>query len=220
MFFHKYNNFYQISSMWNKKIIQKLEETKYTDSNLVEVKKNKDQNQKNYSEIVDNVQSEYIKNNDTMAGSIIAQDDYYGKNDHTNQLEYARWLLKKFDGIVYLVTESDQKNTKSPDFIWDGRLWDLKTPVGYGKRTIDNQFKKIHKQIGNNPGGIIIDCSFTDLEAVSKRMMLCKLEGDVIIRKKDFVISILRKRQNGPPHYFWAGHSICTSIIVYIKYER
>ena len=26
--------------MWNKKIIQKLEETKYTDSNLVEVKKN------------------------------------------------------------------------------------------------------------------------------------------------------------------------------------
>ena len=179
--------------MWNKKIIQKLEETKYTDSNLVEVNKNKDLNQKNYSEIVDNVQSEYIKNNDTMAGSSIAQDDYYGKNDHTKKLEYARWLLKKFDGIVYLVTESDEKNTKLPDFIWGGRLWDLKTPVGCGKRTIDNQFKKIHKQIGNNPGGIIIDCSFTDLEAVSKRMMLCKLEGDVIIRKKDFVISILKK---------------------------
>ena len=189
MFFHKYNNFYQISSMWNKKIIQKLEETKYTDSNLVEVKKNKDLNQKNYSEIVDNVQSEYIKNNDAMAGSSIAQDDYYGMNDHTKKLECAWWLLKKFDGIVYLVTESDQKNTKLPDFIWYGRLWDLKTPVGCGKRTIDNQFKKIHKQIGNNPGGIIIDCSFTDLETVSKRMMLCKLEGDVIIRKKDFVIN-------------------------------
>ena len=89
------------------KIIQKLEETKYTDSNLVEVKKNKDLNQKNYSEIVDNVQPEYIKNNDAMAGSSIAQDDYYDKNDHTKKLEYARWLLKKFDGIVYLVTESD-----------------------------------------------------------------------------------------------------------------
>ena len=83
-----------------------------------------------------------------MAGSIIAQDNYYDKNDQTNELEYARWLLKKFDGIVYLVTESDQKNTKSLDFIWDGRLWDLKTPVGCGKRTISNQFKKIHKQIG------------------------------------------------------------------------
>ncbi|MDD6956332.1 MAG: hypothetical protein PUI58_07925 [Solobacterium sp.] len=57
------------------KIIQKLEETKYTDSNLVEVKKNKDLNQKNYSEIVDNVQSEYLKNNDAMAGSSIARDD-------------------------------------------------------------------------------------------------------------------------------------------------
>ena len=76
--------------MWNKKIIQKLEETKYTDSNLVEVKKNKDLNQKNYSEIVDNVQSEYIKNNDAMAGSSIAQDDYYGMNDHTKKLECAR----------------------------------------------------------------------------------------------------------------------------------
>lgn len=104
------------------KIIQKLEETKYTDSNLVEVKKNKDLNQKNYSEIVDNVQSEYLKNNDAMAGSSIAQDDYYDKNDHINELEYARWFLKKFDGIVYLVTESDEKNTKSPYFIWDGRL--------------------------------------------------------------------------------------------------
>ena len=51
-------------------------------------------------------------------------------------------------------------------------------------RMTDNQYKKMHKQTGNNPGGIIIDCSFTDLEAVSKRMMLCKLEGDVIIRKK------------------------------------
>ena len=61
--------------MWNKKLYKKLEETKYTDSNLVEVKKNKDLNQKNYSEIVDNVQSEYLKNNDTMAGSNIAQDD-------------------------------------------------------------------------------------------------------------------------------------------------
>ena len=61
--------------MWNKKIIQKLEETKYTDSNLVEVKKNKDLNQKNYSELVDNVQPEYIKNTDAMAGSNIAQDD-------------------------------------------------------------------------------------------------------------------------------------------------
>lgn len=67
------------------KIIQKLEETKYTDSNLVEVKKNKELNQKNYSEIVDNVQSEYIKNNDAMAGSSIAQDDYHGKNDHTKK---------------------------------------------------------------------------------------------------------------------------------------
>ena len=38
-------------------------------------RKNKDLNQKNYSEIVDNVQSEYLKNNDTMAGSNIAQDD-------------------------------------------------------------------------------------------------------------------------------------------------
>ena len=35
-------------------------------------RKNKDLNQKNYSEIVDNVQSEYIKNNYAMAGSSIA----------------------------------------------------------------------------------------------------------------------------------------------------
>ena len=177
--------------------LQKLSES---DTDLVEVKENRELIQKKYSELVDNIQSEYLKNNDAMVGSIVAQDDYYGKNDHTNELECARWLVKKFGGVVYLVTESDEKNTKSPDFIWDGRLWDLKTPVGCGKRTIDNQFKKIHKQIGNNPGGMIIDCSYTGLsiphiiEAISKRVYLDNFEGDIIVRKNNLIVRIIRKR--------------------------
>ena len=74
-FFINIITFIRFLQCGTKKLYKKLEETKYTDSNIVEVKKNKDLNQKNYSEIVDNVQSEYLKNNDAMAGSSIAQDD-------------------------------------------------------------------------------------------------------------------------------------------------
>lgn len=165
----------------------------------MEVKENRELTQKKYSELLDNIKSEYLKNNDAMVGSIVAQDDYYGKNDHTNELECARWLIKKFGGIVVLLSESRLRNKKTPDFLWDGKFWDLKTPTGSGKRTIDNQFDKIKYQIGEQPGGMVLDCSHLAfdiddiIEKTSKRIILSDFIGDVIIKKNDEIIVIIKK---------------------------
>lgn len=178
--------------------LQKLNES---DTALVEAKENRELNQKKYSELVDNIQSEYLKNNDAMVGSIIAQDDYYGKNDHTNELECARWLVKKFGGVVVLLSESEIDGVKTADFLWDGKLWDLKTPTGSGKRTIDNQFAKIKNQIIHNPGGMILDCTYLSnsnfevIESVSKRMILSCFVGDVIVVRNAHIVDILHNNK-------------------------
>ena len=75
---------------------------------------------------------------------------------------------------------SHNKHRKIAVFLFYGGLiwllWDLKTPDGNEKRTIDNQFKNISKQISDAPGGMIMDCSnlsFTNNEIIvmaSKRI--------------------------------------------------
>lgn len=144
----------------------------------------------------------FLKENDFGVGTIKAESGFYeSKNDHKDEIEVSRWILKKFGGNVVLKKEIDEKKgIKSADYYWDGRLWDLKSPTGNGKRTIDNQFLKIEDQIKDSPGGMILDCTKLDfeindiLEKTAKRIKLNEFESDVIIKKGDKLIAILRKK--------------------------
>lgn len=144
----------------------------------------------------------FLKENDFGVGTIKAESGFYeSKNDHKDEIEVSRWILKKFGGNVVLKKEIDEKKgIKSADYYWDGRLWNLKSPTGNGKRTIDNQFLKIEDQIKDSPGGMILDCTKLDfeindiLEKTAKRIKLNEFESDVIIKKGDKLIAILRKK--------------------------
>lgn len=144
----------------------------------------------------------FLKENDFGIGTIKAEPGYYeSKNVHKDEIEVSRWILKKFGGNIVLKKEIDeQKGIKFADYYWDGRLWDLKSPTGNGKRTIDNQFVKIEDQIKDSPGGMILDCTKLDfeindiLEKTAKRIKLNEFESDVIIKKGDKLIAILRKK--------------------------
>lgn len=144
----------------------------------------------------------FLKENDFGVGTIKAESGFYeSKNDHKDEIEVSRWILKKFGGNVVLKKEIDEKKgIKSADYYWGGRLWDLKSPTGNGKRTIDNQFLKIEDQIKDSPGGMILDCTKLDfeindiLEKTAKRIKLNEFESDVIIKKGDKLIAILRKK--------------------------
>ena len=119
---------------------------------------------------------------------------------HKDEIKASQWILKNFGGNISLKNESKEDGVHTADYLWDGLLWDLKTPDGNGKRTIDNQFKNISKQISDAPGGMIMDCSnlsFTNNEIIamtSKRIRLNHFEGDVIIKRDNTVISILRNK--------------------------
>lgn len=151
---------------------------------------------------VQDITRKFLKENDFGVGTIKAEPGFYdSKNNHKDEIEVSRWILKKFGGNIVLKKEIDeQKGIKSADYYWDGRLWDLKSPTGKGKRTIDNQFVKIEDQIKDSPGGMILDCTKLDfemndiLEKTAKRIKLNGFESDVIIKKGDRLIAILRKK--------------------------
>ena len=51
---------------------------------------------------------------------------------------------------------------KSPDYKWDGKLWDLKTPQGASG--VDKLIHQGIYQIFENPGGILLDCSSPNID--------------------------------------------------------
>ncbi len=134
-------------------------------------------------------------------GSLISEPDYSHKL-HVEEINVSKWLLRNFGGDIVLKTESRVDCVHTSDYLWDGFLWDLKTPIGNGKRTIDNQFKKINEQIAGAPGGMILDCTnlfFSNakiIAMVSKRISLNNFSGDVIIKRKQAIIAILRQDDN------------------------
>lgn len=145
------------------------------------------------------VKKEYLRNAEAGVGTI-RSDDGYSHTSHKDEVKASQWILKNFGGNISLKNESKEDGVHTADYLWDGLLWDLKTPEGNGKRTIDNQFKNISKQISDAPGGMIMDCSnlsFTNNEIIamtSKRIRLNHFEGDVIIKRDNTVISILRNK--------------------------
>ena len=144
------------------------------------------------------MKKEYLRDADAGIGSIHA-DTGYQYDTHQNEQDVSTWMLRNFGGNINLLKESTSDGIHTPDYLWDGKLWDLKSPEGNGKRTIDNQFKTIDKQIAPAPGGMIMDCSklkFSNdeiISKISKRIRLNNFDGDVIIKRKETIIAVLRK---------------------------
>ena len=145
---------------------------------------------------VTDVKKKYLQFSDPGVGSVKAENNFLYE-ERKNEIDGGKWLLQNFGGNVVLKTESRINGVHTSDYLWDGLLWDLKTPEGNGKRTIDNQFKNIEKQIASAPGGMILDCSklsFSNDKIVSmtaKRIRLNNFSGDVIIKRGRSIISIL-----------------------------
>ena len=69
------------------------------------------------------------------------------------EFEMGRWLYKTFGGEI--IIREERKDQLNPDYLWNGRFWDLKTISS--EKAADAAVRKGIKQIRKNPGGIIID---------------------------------------------------------------
>lgn len=144
-----------------------------------------------------NVTSEY-QHSATPGKGVITYDDGYKIGTHRNEIATAEWLLNQFGGDIHVFNERGYTSV-SPDYLWNGKLWELKGPST--ATSTDNAVKKALKQIYDNPGGIILDYGeheITDeiLAVIRRRIERSNLPSvDVIFKQGGKLVKILRYKK-------------------------
>lgn len=73
----------------------------------------------------------------------------YGVLPELHELQTAAvFLAQGFD--VEFIVPSRTRGSKTPDVMIDGVLWEIKSPLGHGKKTVEKQLQRASKQSKNN----------------------------------------------------------------------
>lgn len=147
------------------------------------------------------VQAEYQKKAKPKQGTI-TYDDGYNTENHKDEVLFANWLHNEFGGDIKLLNERPKDKVKMPDYIWNGKLWDLKTAST--EKSANGLIRKGLKQIESNPGGIFLNYGNRKISidallgVIQERMQWYKGESlDIMIIQNGKVVKVLRyeKRQ-------------------------
>lgn len=100
------------------------------------------------------VTQEYLDSATPGQGTITYENGYKVKG-HQDEIKMADWLHRTLGGDIKLLKESKEQGSKTPDFLWNGRNWELKGVTTLN--SIDRATREAAKQIQDNPGGIILN---------------------------------------------------------------
>lgn len=144
--------------------------------------------------------TEEYKNRATPGDGSLTYDDSYNSKAHKEEIAFAQWLHNKMGGDIHLLNESKEDGVKMPDYIWNNKLWDLKTISN--EKAANSAVRKGINQIFDNPGGIILDCRKFSVEektllgVIEKRMKWHRdIDVDIMIVKSDSDVQIIRYKQ-------------------------
>lgn len=111
-------------------------------------------------------------------------------SDHTTyEKSIAKWISKNLGGGIYLYPRIlYPQGIKTPDYIWEGEKWDLKTINSHSKNTITTAIKNSKNQSNNVILDLKVD-SYTDCD-LSK-----ELERIYLNKRYNFLNKILIIRE-------------------------
>ena len=135
------------------------------------------ENGKTFSRSVKDITDKYTNKNKPSTGKLVYDKDY-DVNKNVEEVEIAKWIHENIGGNIKLLTAVNEQNKKTADYLWNGKLWDLKSITT--EKSADSSIRKGVKQIADNPGGII-------LNYVGKSLDLGRL--------KEFAINRLNRSQ-------------------------
>lgn len=145
------------------------------------------------------VLSEYLENAAPGKGSFV-YDDGYKAGKHQDEIKTAQWLHDHLGGDIVLLQESGGLYEKTPDYMWRGKYWELKTTTT--EKSADSAVRSAMKQISENPGGIILnygnhEISIKQVEAIIRNRLARYEQGaaDVLVLKDGELISALRHKK-------------------------
>lgn len=130
------------------------------------------------------VLDEYLRTAKPGQGAILYAEGYDHER-HAAEIKTAQWLHDHLGGDIELLNEKKNKWEVTPDYLWRGKLWDLKTLSS--EKAANSAVRHGLKQIQENPGGIILDMnaesfSLSSLQdVIQKRMQWNHLQESVDI---------------------------------------
>lgn len=139
---------------------------------------------------------EYLRTASPGVGSI-TYDTGYDMARHADEIKTAQWLHDHLGGDIVLLNEANNYKAMTPDYIWNGKLWDLKTAST--EKSANSAVRHGLKQIQENPGGIILNygqnvISVDSLkEVLRKRLTASATQNvDILVICKDELLTVQR----------------------------
>jgi hypothetical protein len=99
------------------------------------------------------------KHKQMNSGQVIISTDHPNPPE-PHEIEAAWILARHYQCTVEFLTPIDDFKRKTADIAMRGLQWEMKSPIGTSKSTIENQFRRASKQSRN----IVIDTRRTTLE--------------------------------------------------------
>ena len=119
-----------------------------------------------------------------------------GKPPEENEIQIAQIIAEHYNARVEFLCPVDDYKRKTPDIMFNGQLWEMKSPKGKSRNTIGRQMKRALKQSKN----IIVDgrrSLLTDVAMETELRRQCKerhsIKKLIFVSKKQIVIEILWK---------------------------
>ena len=141
-----------------------------------------------------NVLPEYLRAATPGIGSI-TYDTGYDMVRHADEVKTAQWLRDHLGGDIVLLNEANNYKAMTPDYIWNGKLWDLKTATT--EKSANSAVRHGLKQIQENPGGIILNYGQNTIsvdllkEVLRKRLTASATQDvDILVICKDTLLTV------------------------------
>lgn len=132
-------------------------------------------------------------------------DKKYGVDNREVVLDYSEaekriaiWLADKIGGNVYMCPRVlIPEEIRTPDYIWDGEKWDLKSVTQHSKNTVNNAIKNTKNQ-SNNVILNLIDKTYSDEDLIFEMERIYSNKRYVYIDKiliiQDYILRGIFKR--------------------------
>ena len=145
------------------------------------------------------VLAEYLSNARPGTGTVTYEDGYHVSH-HGEEIKTAQWLHENLGGDIVLLAEDGGLYDKTPDFLWRGKGWELKTTTT--EKSADSALRNALKQILKNPGGVILDygdntVSISDIEGIVARRLERqeKCTADILILNHGRLVKAIRYKK-------------------------
>ena len=145
------------------------------------------------------VLAEYLSNARPGTGTVTYEDGYHVSH-HGEEIKTAQWLHENLGGDIVLLAEDGGLYEKTPDFLWRGKGWELKTTTT--EKSSDSALRNALKQILKNPGGVILDygdntVSISDIEGIVARRLERqeKCTADILILNHGRLVKAIRYKK-------------------------